>query len=68
MQEYGIKSIIDRGESSAVIHNQNWARKTFPNFEIEDCFVGMEDEVKRLISLVVETNNIELFQYGAWAE
>ncbi|KAH6815920.1 hypothetical protein C2S53_005538 [Perilla frutescens var. hirtella] len=54
MQDYGIRSIIDGGENSAASNNQNWTRKTFPNFEIEDCFVGMEDELKQLTSLVVD--------------
>ncbi|KAK6138521.1 hypothetical protein DH2020_027741 [Rehmannia glutinosa] len=54
MQEYGIRSII-QGESSIANDNMKWKRQTFP-FEIEDCFVGKEDELKRLVSLVVDQN------------
>ncbi|KAL1555912.1 putative disease resistance protein [Salvia divinorum] len=51
MQESGIKrSIIinpnGEGESSA---GNNMSRKTFPYFEMGDCFVGMEDELKQLV-------------------
>ncbi|XP_047947517.1 probable disease resistance protein At1g58602 [Salvia hispanica] len=51
MQEIGIKrSIIinpnGEGESSTGI---NMSRKTFPNLEMGDCFVGMEDELKQLV-------------------
>ncbi|KAK6138531.1 hypothetical protein DH2020_027734 [Rehmannia glutinosa] len=56
MQEYGIRSIIQRESSSAnpCDQNQQWKRQTFP-FEIfEDCFVGKEDELKQLVSLVVD--------------
>ncbi|KAH6809322.1 hypothetical protein C2S51_027105 [Perilla frutescens var. frutescens] len=49
MQAYGIKKIIDGGESSS-----NWRRKTFPNFELDDCFVGMEDDLNRLVSLLLD--------------
>ncbi|XP_057801527.1 putative disease resistance protein At1g50180 [Salvia miltiorrhiza] len=57
MLESGIKkSIINNangGESSAAGDN-NWSRKTFPDFEIGECFVGMEEELKQLESLLVE--------------
>ncbi|XP_047946831.1 probable disease resistance protein At1g58390 [Salvia hispanica] len=51
MQENGIKrSIIMNpngdGESSG---GNNKSRKTFPYFEMGDCFVGMEDELKLLV-------------------
>ncbi|XP_047950120.1 probable disease resistance protein RF9 [Salvia hispanica] len=51
MQESGIKrSIIinlnGEGECSA---GNILSRKTFPNLEIGDCFVGMEDEVEQLV-------------------
>lgn len=49
MKSYGISRIID-GEGSSV---QNWARKTFPDFEIEECFVGKQDDLKRLVSLLL---------------
>ncbi|KAI3469972.1 hypothetical protein Pfo_026635 [Paulownia fortunei] len=53
MQEYGIRSII-RGENSAAANeNQRWKRKTY-SFETDDCFVGMEDDLKLLISLIVD--------------
>ncbi|XP_057780975.1 probable disease resistance protein At1g58602 [Salvia miltiorrhiza] len=53
MRAYGIKNIIDRGESSAA-GNNNRARKTFPEFVIGDCFVGMKDELKQLLHLLLE--------------
>ncbi|KAL1555917.1 putative disease resistance protein [Salvia divinorum] len=51
MQENGItRSIIinpnGEGESSA---GNNMSRKTFPNLEMGDCFLGMEDEVEQLV-------------------
>ncbi|KAL1555909.1 putative disease resistance protein [Salvia divinorum] len=51
MQENGIKKIIisnpnGEGESSA---GNNMSRKTFPNLEMGDCFLGMEDEVEQLV-------------------
>ncbi|XP_057773904.1 putative disease resistance protein At1g50180 [Salvia miltiorrhiza] len=56
MQENGIKrSIIinrDEGETSST----NINRKTFPEFEIGDCFVGMEDELKQLRNLLKQDN------------
>ncbi|KAL1555914.1 putative disease resistance protein [Salvia divinorum] len=51
MQESGIKrSIIinpnGEGESSA---GNNMSMKTFPYFEMGDCFIGMENEVEQLV-------------------
>ncbi|XP_057775852.1 putative disease resistance protein At1g50180 [Salvia miltiorrhiza] len=54
MRAYGINNIIDRGEGSALNNNKNWLRKTFPDFEMDDCFVGMEEELKLLESLLVD--------------
>ncbi|XP_057781288.1 probable disease resistance protein At1g58602 [Salvia miltiorrhiza] len=55
MLESGIKkSIINNtyeGESSSA---NNRARKSFPEFEIGECFVGMKDELKQLLHLLVE--------------
>ncbi|XP_057802332.1 putative disease resistance protein At1g50180 [Salvia miltiorrhiza] len=55
MLESGIKkSIINNtngGESSSA---NNRARKSFPEFVIGDCFVGMKDELKQLLHLLVE--------------
>ncbi|XP_057802677.1 probable disease resistance protein At1g58602 [Salvia miltiorrhiza] len=55
MLESGIKKSIinnqDGGESSSA---NNRARKSFPEFEIGDCFVGMEDELNQLVHLLVE--------------
>ncbi|XP_057781310.1 probable disease resistance protein RF45 [Salvia miltiorrhiza] len=55
MLESGIKKSIinntDEGESSSA---NNRARKSFPEFEIGDCFVGMKDELKQLLHLLVE--------------
>ncbi|XP_047947501.1 putative disease resistance protein At1g50180 [Salvia hispanica] len=51
MQENGIKrSIImnPNGEEGSS-GGKNMSRKTFPNLEMGDCFVGMEDEVKQLV-------------------
>ncbi|XP_057802115.1 putative disease resistance protein At1g50180 isoform X2 [Salvia miltiorrhiza] len=53
MRAYGIKNIIDRGESSST---DNRARKSFPEFEIGECFVGMEDELKQLGNLLRQDN------------
>ncbi|XP_057802225.1 probable disease resistance protein At1g58602 [Salvia miltiorrhiza] len=47
-------SISGAGESSAADNNKTWSRKTFPDFEIDECFVGMEEELKQLESLLVE--------------
>ncbi|XP_042008174.1 probable disease resistance protein RF45 [Salvia splendens] len=54
MQKNGIKrSIIinpnGEGETSG---GNNMSRKTFPNFEMGDCFVGMEDELKQLVQFL----------------
>lgn len=57
MHRYGIRNIIDGGESSASRDIRSWRRKTFPSFEIGDCFVGKEDELERLTSLVVHDEN-----------
>ncbi|XP_057781312.1 probable disease resistance protein At1g58602 [Salvia miltiorrhiza] len=55
MLESGIKKSIinntDEGESSSA---NNRARKSFPEFEIGDCFVGMKGELKQLLHLLVE--------------
>ncbi|XP_057781305.1 probable disease resistance protein At1g58602 isoform X2 [Salvia miltiorrhiza] len=55
MLESGIKKSIinntNEGESSSA---NNRARKSFPEFEIGDCFVGMKDELKQLLHLLVE--------------
>lgn len=55
MQDYGIKSIIDVGESSTSSTHENQLLKmqTFP-FEIEDCFVGKEGELEQLLSLTID--------------
>ncbi|PIN07119.1 hypothetical protein CDL12_20316 [Handroanthus impetiginosus] len=53
MQQYGIKSIIE-GESSTEDQNQRWKRQTYANFEMEDCFVGKEDELKQLVNLILD--------------
>ncbi|KAH6812815.1 hypothetical protein C2S51_021833 [Perilla frutescens var. frutescens] len=51
MKDYGINTIIDGPAVSS--DNQILARKAFPNFEIGDCFVGKEEDLKLLVSLVV---------------
>ncbi|XP_047953822.1 probable disease resistance protein At1g58602 [Salvia hispanica] len=51
MQENGIKRSIvmnPNGEGGSSGGN-NKSKKTFPNLEMGDCFVGMEDEVKQLV-------------------
>ncbi|XP_057802736.1 probable disease resistance protein At1g58602 [Salvia miltiorrhiza] len=56
MLESGIKSIInnrDEGESSSA---NNRTRKSFPDYEIGDCFVGMEDELKQFGNLLRQDN------------
>ncbi|KAH6812915.1 hypothetical protein C2S51_021933 [Perilla frutescens var. frutescens] len=52
MEGYGINRVIDGAAISG--DNQNLARKAFPNFEIGECFVGKEEDLKRLVSLVVD--------------
>ncbi|XP_057767405.1 probable disease resistance protein At1g58602 [Salvia miltiorrhiza] len=53
MMENGIKkSIINSRDGGA----NNMSRKTFPEFEIGDCFVGMEDELKQLGNLLRRDN------------
>ncbi|KAH6812811.1 hypothetical protein C2S51_021829 [Perilla frutescens var. frutescens] len=52
MEGYGINKIIDGAAVSN--NNQILARKAFPNFEIGDCFVGKEEDLKRLVSLLVD--------------
>ncbi|KAL1555918.1 putative disease resistance protein [Salvia divinorum] len=50
MQGNGIRrSIImnPNGEGSSA--GNNMSRKTFPNLEMGDCFIGMEDEVEQLV-------------------
>ncbi|XP_057778260.1 probable disease resistance protein At1g58602 [Salvia miltiorrhiza] len=54
MRDYGIKNIIDDGESSAASDNKK--KITFPEFEIGDCFVGMDDELKQLRDLLKQDN------------
>ncbi|XP_057781243.1 putative disease resistance protein At1g50180 [Salvia miltiorrhiza] len=53
MLAFGI-NIIDHGESSAASDNKK--KITFPEFEIGDCFVGMEDELKQLRDLLKQDN------------
>ncbi|XP_057778246.1 putative disease resistance protein At1g50180 [Salvia miltiorrhiza] len=57
MLKSGIKKSIinntDEGESSSA---NNRARKSFPEFEIGDCFVGMKDELKQLGNLLRQDN------------
>ncbi|XP_047948478.1 probable disease resistance protein At1g58602 isoform X1 [Salvia hispanica] len=60
MKSYGISRIID-GEGNSV---QNWARKTFPDFEIEDCFVGKQDDLKRLVSLLLDDEHRVVSVWG----
>ncbi|PIN05639.1 hypothetical protein CDL12_21819 [Handroanthus impetiginosus] len=54
-QLYGVGSIIqgERINSVADDENQRLKRQTYP-FERDDCFVGMEDDLKRLVSLVLD--------------
>ncbi|KAH6812819.1 hypothetical protein C2S51_021837 [Perilla frutescens var. frutescens] len=56
MLSFGLRNIIE-GESSTMnttcSDNQRWKRLAFP-VEKEDCFVGKEDELKRLLSLLTE--------------
>lgn len=53
MKDYGIKSIFEGESSDAPDDTQQWQRRTFP-FEIEDVFVGKEQELGKLVSLVVD--------------
>ncbi|XP_057801862.1 probable disease resistance protein At1g58602 [Salvia miltiorrhiza] len=51
------KEMLESGIKKSIINNQdeganNRARKTFPEFEIGDCFVGMENELKQLGDLL----------------
>ncbi|PIN11564.1 hypothetical protein CDL12_15847 [Handroanthus impetiginosus] len=45
---------IIEGESSTEDQNQRWKRQTYANFEMEDCFVGKEDELKQLVNLILD--------------
>lgn len=54
MYEYGLRNIIEGGSSSVnPSDNQQWERLAFP-FETGDCFVGKEEELKQLMSLMTE--------------
>ncbi|KAH6804219.1 hypothetical protein C2S51_032466 [Perilla frutescens var. frutescens] len=65
MQEYGMRCIIDGpAESESDNQNVNWGRKTFPDFQIDDCFVGMEDELRRLVSLVSDSDHRVISVWG----
>lgn len=55
MREYGLRSIIQEENSGPASENQRWQRKTY-SFETNDCFVGMEEDLKRLVSLTVDDN------------
>ncbi|KAG6431228.1 hypothetical protein SASPL_109306 [Salvia splendens] len=55
MQEYGLRSIVQEENSGPASENQIWKRKTY-SFETNDCFVGMEEDLKRLVSLTVDNN------------
>ncbi|KAG6431247.1 hypothetical protein SASPL_109325 [Salvia splendens] len=55
MQDYGIKSILDIDTTGS--SDLNWSRRTFPDFLVEDCFVGKEDELRTLVSLLVGGDN-----------
>ncbi|KAH6767815.1 hypothetical protein C2S52_018798 [Perilla frutescens var. hirtella] len=52
MEGYGISKIIDGAAVSS--QNQILARMSFPNFVIGDCFVGKEEDLKQLVSLVAD--------------
>ncbi|XP_057786426.1 probable disease resistance protein At1g58390 isoform X4 [Salvia miltiorrhiza] len=55
IHEYGLRSIIQEENSGPASENQRWQRKTY-SFETNDCFVGMEEDLKRLVSLTVDDN------------
>ncbi|XP_057811939.1 probable disease resistance protein At1g58602 isoform X1 [Salvia miltiorrhiza] len=55
IHEYGLRSIIQEENSGPASENQRWQRKTY-SFETSDCFVGMEEDLKRLVSLTVDDN------------
>lgn len=54
MKEEGEKSVLNKRGSSSFIGNQNCTERTYPNFEIDDCFIGKDDDMKKLESLVVD--------------
>lgn len=56
---FGLRNII-QGESSTAnaSENQRWRRLAFPSFEAEDCFVGKEEELKQLLSLVIDDDKL----------
>ncbi|XP_042051680.1 probable disease resistance protein At1g58602 [Salvia splendens] len=57
MQESGIKrSIIDHTRETS--SSSDITRKTFPNFEMDECFVGKEDDLKRLVSVVADDKEV----------
>ncbi|KAL3507520.1 hypothetical protein ACH5RR_032902 [Cinchona calisaya] len=59
LQRYGIKAITESGESSSTARNQNqqysrwWIQQTYP-YEVEEYFVGMQEDIKQLVSHVVD--------------
>lgn len=59
MQDYGLRSIIQGENSGPASENHRWKRKTY-SFEITDCFVGMEEDLKRLVSLAVDDNQSQV--------
>ncbi|XP_057802443.1 putative disease resistance protein At1g50180 isoform X2 [Salvia miltiorrhiza] len=51
------KEMLENGIKKSIINNpdggaNNGARKTFPDYEVGDCFVGMADELNRLRNLL----------------
>ncbi|XP_057775848.1 probable disease resistance protein At1g58602 [Salvia miltiorrhiza] len=55
------KEMLESGIKKNIINNQdeganNRARKSFPEFEIGDCFVGMENELKQIGNLLRQEN------------
>lgn len=57
MRDYGLRSIMtdgDEAETSTARDQQDWGRITFPNFQMGDCFVGMENELQELVSRIAE--------------
>ncbi|KAL3506218.1 hypothetical protein ACH5RR_031600 [Cinchona calisaya] len=51
---YDIKAVGegDQSSSRAFEEDQRWARQTYAH-EVEECFVGMEEDIKKLVSYVV---------------
>lgn len=68
MKEFGIEAIItpDREETISDENKRRFIRKTFPHEDLEH-FVGMDHDVKKLVSLLVSDQESRHRVIGVWA-